>query len=205
MSRVVPLAAVLSMVCLSACDQEEGGGARAGGQRGGRGQRDSGDAALPVKTEAVTLGEVTSYVETHARLEAERWVEVVSRAQGLAERLQTEEGERVEAGQILLHLEKEELRLQLEQARVSAHQAQATFDRTKALQERRMISQQEYETTRNELENAEVSLREVQLRLEYADIRAPIDGVVMLRSVEMGDLVRTNQVVFAIADLQPLL
>ncbi|HJP32650.1 MAG TPA: efflux RND transporter periplasmic adaptor subunit [Candidatus Latescibacteria bacterium] len=204
-SRVVPLAAVLSMVCLSACDQEEGGGARAGGQRGGRGQRDSGDAALPVKTEAVTLGEVTSYVETHARLEAERWVEVVSRAQGLAERLQTEEGERVEAGQILLHLEKEELRLQLEQARVSAHQAQATFDRTKALQERRMISQQEYETTRNELENAEVSLREVQLRLEYADIRAPIDGVVMLRSVEMGDLVRTNQVVFAIADLQPLL
>jgi multidrug efflux pump subunit AcrA (membrane-fusion protein) len=40
---------------------------------------------LPVKTVRVTRSEITSYVETHARLEAERWVEVVSRVQGLAQ------------------------------------------------------------------------------------------------------------------------
>lgn len=175
----------------------------AGGGPGGRGGGKP-EAALPVKTEPVVRGEVTSYVETHARLEAERWVEVVSRVQGLAARLQIEEGDRVREGQILLNLEKKELQLQLEQAKVAAHQARAMYDRSKALQERRMVSQQEYETARNQLENAEVALREVQLRLEYADIRAPFDGVVMQRGVEQGELVRTNQVLFAIADIEPL-
>ena len=68
------------------------------------------EAALPVKTVRVTRSEITSYVETHARLEAERWVEVVSRVQGLAKGLNAEEGDRVRAGQVLLNLEKEELR-----------------------------------------------------------------------------------------------
>lgn len=190
---------------LLACgeDEEETGGA-GGGRGGGRPGGGRPEAALPVKTEPVERGEITSYVETHARLEAERWVEVVARAQGLAERLRTEEGDRVRAGQVLLNLEKQELELEVEQARVALDQIRATYARTQALQERKMVSQQEYENTRNQLENAEVAMREVELRLEYADIRAPIDGVVMQRSVEVGDLVRSNQVVFAVADLEPL-
>jgi len=193
---------VLLAGVLIACSEDADESA-AGGQPGGRGGGKP-EAALPVKTEPVVRGEVTRYVETHARLEAERWVEVVSRVQGLAARLQIEEGDRVREGQILLNLEKKELQLQLEQAKVATHQAQAMYDRSKALQERRMVSQQEYETARNQLENAEVALREVQLRLEYADVRAPIEGVVMQRSVEQGELVRTNQILFAIADIEPL-
>jgi len=196
------LTLVLLAGVLIACSEDADESA-AGGQPGGRGGGKP-EAALPVKTEPVVRGEVTSYVETHARLEAERWVEVVSRVQGLAARLQIEEGDRVREGQILLNLEKKELQLQLEQAKVATHQAQAMYDRSKALQERRMVSQQEYETARNQLENAEVALREVQLRLEYADVRAPIEGVVMQRSVEQGELVRTNQILFAIADIEPL-
>jgi membrane fusion protein, multidrug efflux system len=197
------LTVMLLVSSLVACSQEEDENPGAGRQRGG-GRGGKPEAALPVKTEPVIRGEVTSYVETHARLEAERWVEVVARVQGLAVRLQIEEGDRVQEGQILLNLEKKELQLQLEQAKVASHQAQSMFDRTRALQERRMVSQQEFETASNQLENTEVALREVQLRLEYADIRAPIDGVVMQRHVEQGELVRTNQVLFAIADLEPL-
>jgi membrane fusion protein (multidrug efflux system) len=197
------LAVLCAAVLLTACgEEEEESGGRPGGGRPGGGAR--AEAALPVKTEPVERGEITSFVETHARLEAERWVEVIARAQGLAEVLHIEEGDRVREGQVLLNLEKEELELQLEQSRVALDQVRTTFDRTKALHDRRMISQQEYENTRNQLENAQVQLREVQLRLEYADIRAPISGVVMRRDVEVGDLVRSNQTVFAIADLEPL-
>ena len=189
---------------LTACGQQEEKGREGGAPRGGRGRGAQVEAALPVKTVPVIRGEITSYVETHARLEAQRWVEVVSRVQGLAEVLRTEEGDQVLAGQILLNLEKEELLLQAEKAKVGLRQVQATFERTRVLHERRMVSQQEFENTRNQFENAEVALREVELRLEYADIRAPIDGVLMQRHVEEGELVRTNQVVFVIADLEPL-
>ncbi len=189
---------------LLACGAEEGAtGADAGrGPQGAPGAR--AEAALPVKTERVTRGEITRYVETHARLEAERWVEVVSRAQGLVQRLAAEEGDLVKAGTILAQLDKEELQLQVEQARVALDQATSAFERTKTLYDRQLVSQEEFERARNLHDNAGVALREGQLRLSYADIRAPLAGVVMRRSVERGDLVRSNDVVFVVADLEPL-
>lgn len=187
---------------LLACGTEDGSGAS--GDRAGGGRRPAGEAALPVKTEAVTRGEITRYVETHARLEAERWVEVVARTQGLAQRLAAEEGDRVREGQVLVQLEKDELRLQVASAQVARDQAASAFERTEALHARQLVSQEEFESAGNARDNAEVALREAKLRLDYADIRAPIGGVVMVRSVERGDMVRANDVVYAVADLDPL-
>lgn len=190
---------------LMACGSGDDGSDRGGGRGTPGGGRPAGnEAALPVKTVAVERGEITSYIETHARLEAERWVEVVSRAQGLAQHLRAEEGDRVTAGQLLVQLEQDEARLQLEQAKVALQQAKAALERTEALHGRQLVSQEEFETARNQHDNAAVTLREAELRLEYTDIRSPIDGTVMLRQIEQGDLVRANQTVFAVADLDPL-
>ena len=192
---------IAAAALLGGCgDSEEEAGAwpgRGGGPPGG-------EAALPVRTEAVERGEITSYVETHARLEAERWVEVVSRAQGLAEDLRAEEGDRVKEGQILLHLEKEEASLRVRQAEVALAQARSALERTEALHGQQLVSQEEFESAGNQLESAEVALRVAQLTLEHTDVRAPIDGIVMLRQVEQGDLVRASEVLFSMADVDPL-
>ena len=193
---------IAAAALLASCGgSEEGGGGSWAGRGGGR---PDGEAALPVRTQAVERGEITSYVETHARLQAERWVEVVSRAQGLAERLRAEEGDLVTEGQILLHLEKEEASLRVRQAEVALAQARSALDRTEALHGQQLVSQEEFESAGNQLESAEVALREAQLTLEYTDVRAPIDGIVMLRQVEQGDLVRANEVLFSVADVDPL-
>ena len=68
-----------------------------------------------------------------------------------------------------------------------------------------MVSEAEFDAARHQLANAQVRHQEVQLNLDYAEIRAPIPGVVMSRSVELGDLVRGNQELYTIADLEPLL
>jgi len=161
--------------------------------------------AIPVKTEKVRRGDMDAYVQTHARLEAERSVEVLARATGLVEELAVEEGDRVSEGQVMVRLEKEELQLRMQQAEVALRQVQASYDRTKTLHERRMVSEAEFETVRHQLENAQVAFEEARLDLAHADIRAPISGVVMWRGVELGDLVRTNQAILALADLEPLL
>jgi membrane fusion protein, multidrug efflux system len=144
-------------------------------------------------------------VQTHARLEAERWVSVMGRTTGLVEELLAEEGDRVGEGQLLVRLETEQLRLRLEQAGATLNQVQSAHARVKSLHDSRMVSDSEYETARNQLENAQVALREAQLNLDYADIRAPLPGVIMQRLVEVGDLVRSNQELFALADVEPLL
>ena len=195
----------VAVALLVSCgDDEEGGGGR-GGRGGQWGGQAGGEAAIPVKTEAVQIGEISSYIQTHARLEAERWVRVIARTQGMVEELLVEEGDRVAEGDVLVRLDKVQLNLNLQQARVALDNAQATHIRRKALFERQMVSEEEYEGARNSLENARVALEEVRLNLAYADIKAPISGTVMLRQIELGDLVRSNDEVFAVADLEPLL
>ena len=192
---------------LSGCGGDEEGQSR-GSRGGGRGQwggSPGGEAAIPVKTAAVARGDISSYIETHARLEAERWVTVVARTQGTLEELLVEEGDRVGEGQLLARLDKTELSLRVEQDEVALGQARASHSRRQALFERQLLSEEDYESARNQLANAEVALKESRLNLAYADIRAPIAGMLMQRNVEVGDLVRANEELFAVADLEPLL
>lgn len=194
---------LLSIGCGGGDDDRDGKrSGRGGGEWGGRQDE---EAAVPVKTAAAMRGDISSYIQTHARLEAERWVGVVARTQGMVERLLVEEGDRVSEGDVLVRLDKVELSLRVQQAEVVLEQARATHQRRKTLFERQLVSEEEYEGAKNQLANAEVSLTEQRLNLAYADIKAPIAGVVMQRQIELGDLVRQNDEVFVVADLDPLL
>ena len=180
-----------------------GGGQGSWGGRGGPGERKA--AAIPVKGEKVTRADMNAYVETYARLEAERQVSVLARTTGLVEALTVEEGDRVRQGQTLVQLNKEELDLRHRQSKAAFEEASANYERIKVLHEQRMVSQTEYETTRLRFANAKLGLEETELNLTYADLAAPISGIITQRLVELGDLVRGNQEVFVIADLDPLL
>ncbi len=171
-------------------------------QRGRWGRE--GAAAVPVKTEVVRREGISAYIHTNARLEANRWVNVVSQAAGLVIELVGEEGHRVREGQVLARLDKRELALRVQQAEVALNQARGSFKRAQQLYEREVFSQEEFETARNQMETTRVSLEEARLNLAYADIRAPVPGMVMRREIEQGDMVRVNQEVFAVADLNPL-
>ncbi len=182
------------------CGEEE---VAQGAQRGGWGGREA--AAIPVKGEKVTRGDMNAYIETYSRLEAERRVSVLARTTGLLEELAAEEGDQVRQGQVMIRLNKDELSLNLRQAEQAFADASTNYDRIKTLYERSMVSQSEYDTAHLRLDNAKISLEEAQLNLAYADVTAPIAGVVTQRLVEVGDLVRGNQEVFVVADLHPLL
>ena len=200
-SLALPLVAALLallVVALAGCGGEESATGR-GGPRAGS------EAAIPVRAEKVEQGDIASYIPTYARLEPERWVNVVARAAGLVTALEAEEGNRVEEGAVLARLDREELALRVEQVEVALEQARATDERTRALHQRALVSDEELEAARHQLEKARVDLKEARMNLAYADIRAPISGVVMLRQVEVGDMVHPNQEVFAVADLEPLL
>lgn len=189
------------LLALGCGEEEVAQGTRRGG--GGWGGREA--AAIPVKGEKVTRGDMSAYIETYSRLEAERRVSVLARTTGLLEELAAEEGDQVRQGQVMVRLNKDELSLNLRQAEQNFADASANYDRIKALHERNMVSQSEYDTAHLRLDNAKISLEEAQLNLAYADVTAPIAGVVTQRLVEVGDLVRGNQEVFVIADRDPLL
>ena len=192
------------LLVLTQCGKESESG-RGGGKRTWSGRPGSSGAAIPVRVESVATGNITAFVETHARLEAERWVDIIARTTGLVKQIAVEEGDRVSAGQVLARLDQEEMKLRVRQVEVALQQARATFERTKALFDRQLVSEEEYDAAKHQVQDIEVGLEEAKFDLSHTTIRAPLTGLVMRRTTEVGRLVRVNDQVFSMADVEPLL
>ena len=203
--NITRIALLIGLILALGCGEEEAAKPQAGAGRGRGGPGGRKAAAIPVKGDTVSRADMSAYVETYARLEAERKVSVLARTTGLVEALTGEEGNKVRQGQALVRLNKEELSLRLKQAQATFEEAKANYERIEVLHDQRMVSQTEYESTRLRFANATLGLEEAELNLTYTDLTAPISGVITQRLVEIGDLVRGNQEVFVIADLDPLL
>ena len=204
--RAVSLAVGLALAFLAACDGDDqaAGQSDSGGQRSGPGGSRAA-AAIPVRAEPVVRQDLFAYLETYARLEAERQVAVLSRTTGLVERLRMEEGDSVRLGQILVELDPEEADLRLRQSRAQYDEASASFERFQDLHDNKMVSQAEFETARLRFENSKINVEEAEINLAHTTIRAPMGGVITRRLVEVGDLVRGNQEICVVADLDLLL
>ncbi len=123
-------------------------------------------------------------------------------------------GQAVQAGEVLVRLDDSDLRARLEQAVAAVRAAEAARDQAASEEKRyaplakdRNISQQEYERTVAALKSAEAELqrsrefvKEVQAMLEWATIRAPMDGVVIDKQVDVGDTVTPGKIVVTLFD-----
>ncbi len=124
-----------------------------------------------------------------------------------------EEGERVKANQALAQLDPQDVRLKLDAARAQVAAAQANLslvraerDRYKTLMDRQMVSRSQYDNAENLYRAGEARLKQIKAELDvasnqagYAVLRAPQDGVVAKRAVEVGQVVAAGQTVFTLA------
>ncbi len=198
---------VLLFLALFACGEEEaqqaeGQGGRAG--RGGRGGR-GGGAAAPVKVEAVQRGVISAYILKNTTLEAERWVDVRARRAGQVIALLKEEGDPVRAGTIMARLDADAAQISVAQREVAHQEAKQRYEREDALFQRNLGSKQSYENAKTQFESSKAQLEQAKLDLSYTTIRSPIEGIMTLRNIEVGNMVTNNQVVASVAKFDPLL
>jgi len=123
-------------------------------------------------------------------------------------------GQRVDVGDLLVQLDHTDLKARLEQAQAVARGAEAARDQAKIEHERiaKLYEQGaaatiEWDRVQNALKSAEADLAraeqsaiEAMTVLEYATIRAPINGVVIDKKVEVGDTVAPGQVLVTLFD-----
>lgn len=174
-------------------------------QRGDRGGGRTAAAASPVKVEPVVRNDISQYILKNTTLEAERWVDVRSRTTGQVVSILKEEGDPVTVGTLLARLDSDAARINVSQREVALREAQQRYDREAALFERNLGSKEGYENAKTNLEAAKAQLEQAQLSLSYTSITSPIEGVMTLRNIEVGNMVTNNQVVAAVAKFDPLL
>lgn len=139
---------------LAACSKPAASGAAPGGP----------PPALPVKLVAAVASDIPVMVETIARAEGAREMEVRARVQGILEKRVFDEGQKVKAGQALFEIERAPYEVALTQAKAQlaqakAQQAQAESAKTRAASDLAQ-AKREYDRLRGLLADKAVSQRE---------------------------------------------
>jgi HlyD family secretion protein len=157
--------------------------------------------AVPVETRTI---QVT--VDAAGVVEPESTVEVKSKASGEVLAVHAETGDVVEAGALLVEIDKRTPRNSLSQteAALSAAQArrqiaQTQMERAQALFKSQTLTQADVEQTQLEFANAEsqvvsakVAVENARITLEDTDVRAPITGTIIEKTVEPGTVIAST-------------
>lgn len=162
-------------------------------------------SAIPVEVAYAGNGEISAYYSSTATLEADEEARVVAKVRGVVKELRVEEGDFVNAGEILAQLEDEQLEIEAQRAKATMDRLYNEFRRNAELYEKNLISAEQYENAKFEYEAQKSAYELANLKIEYSQIRAPISGVVSERLIKVGNMINTDEEVFKITDFDPLL
>lgn len=149
--------------------------------------------AIPVETQSITTGDITSTYDTTAILEAREEAFVVARASGIIEEIFVEEGDYVEKGQALAQLDKRRYELNLSKALADLTGIESELDKVNKVYSKKLISDDTYDKLKAQYESAKASVRLAELDLKETTITAPISGYVASRNAKVGNLTESFQ------------
>lgn len=171
-----------------------------------------------LETAAVFSGSIKETVTATGTLESVTQVDVGTQVTGEVAKLYADYNSIVKKGDLIAEIDKTLLESEVDAANANMESARATFEykktnylRDKELHDKKLISDYEFETSENEYTVAKLNYEKSKAdrvkateNLGYAEIYAPIDGIIISREVEIGQTVVANMEVaniFTIADL----
>jgi HlyD family secretion protein len=191
----------------------------------------SSEPGITFQTVAVGKGTIAAQVTANGTLSARGTVEVGAQVSGRVEQLFADFNDHVKKDQVIAKLDESLLRVQIEQAKaaydlavanqkrsaVAVTDAKRQLDRQKTLKDQQLVAGATLEqaevahdtaianlsAARAQVQQAAANLKQARTNLTYATIVSPVDGVVLSRSVDVGQTVAASlqaPVLFTIAE-----
>ena len=189
------------------------------------------DKEVQYQTTSVDRGDIVDVVGATGTLQAVTTVQVGSQVSGTVDSLGADFNSRVKKDQVVARLETSTFdarlsqaranlvaaRANVEKARATVTDAKQKYDRAKELSAQQLLPQSDLETAKSNFDGAvaalqgavaavsqsAASVQQAQVDLTHTIIRAPIDGVVVARNVDVGQTVAASlqaPVLFVIAN-----
>jgi len=131
-------------------------------------------------------------------------VEIQPRVNGWVQNIAFKEGSSVKKGQLLYVIQDDELKdreqaasAELSQANIMLVKAKSDLDRVKPLADMNALSKRDldaaqatYDAQKEAVRSAQASLSNARLQLSYSRITSPINGVIGISKVQVGDYVK---------------
>lgn len=164
------------------------------------------EAEVSYVTVPVEVGDVRTSVTATGTIEAVTSVTVGTQVSGIVSHLYVDYNSIVKKGQVIAELDKTNLMSELASARANLSSQQsnlayqrANFNRQHQLFDKGLISADDFEKARLSYQQAEQqvltstqNVKKAETNLGYATITAPIDGIVISKSVEEGQTVAAS-------------
>ena len=196
-----------------------GGGRGPGGPGGGPGGRRP-DEKPPVRVVAAEKRDIGVALKALGTVTPLNTVTVRSRLDGELVRVHFTEGQRVNAGQLLAEIDARPYEVELAQALGTKAENDARLNNARAdlatyrsLFERQLIPKQQLtaqeslvKQVEGTVQNNDAQVNNAKLQLAYTRIVAPISGLLGLRQVDVGNLVRSSDAngIVVITQMQPI-
>ena len=168
----------------------------------------NGDDAIiiEVKTVDAKKAAVTTMVTATGTIEPITQVEVGTQVSGVVEKIYVDYNSKVREGQLIAELDKTNLNAATTQAQAAYDNAvyqrnymQTIYERQETLYENKVISKSDFEAAAYNYQTANgtvterlYDLQRAKTNLSYANIYAPIDGVVLSRAIDEGQTVAAS-------------
>ena len=161
---------------------------------------------IEARTVAVKKANVTKMVTATGTIEPITQVEVGTQVSGVVEKIYVDYNSIVKEGQLIAELDKTNLKAAYTQAQASYDNAvnqrsymKIIYDRQQTLYDNQVISKSDfdeasfnYQTAKGTATQRLSDLQRAKTNLSYANIYAPIDGVVLSRAIDEGQTVAAS-------------
>ena len=160
---------------------------------------------MQVTVERSTAQTTTREITVSARTEPDRAIELKAETEGMIVAINAERGAIVRQGQTIVELDMRDRAARLAEADALIRQRELEYEAAERLRGQQFVSEAEIAGAYALLEAARASRARIALDIERTTIKAPFDGIVHDRLVEIGDYVSTGDSIAQIVDSDPLI
>jgi multidrug efflux system membrane fusion protein len=145
--------------------------------------------AIPVRIAPVQRERVARPVRASGRIGYAAETRLSFKVGGVIHQLLVDDGDRVRRGQVLARLDPREIDAQLSSAESSRVKAERDLARARVLRSEDVVPGEVLENATTAAEVARANAQAARFNRRFSEIRAPADGVVLSRLVEVGEVV----------------
>ncbi|MDE3084296.1 MAG: efflux RND transporter periplasmic adaptor subunit [Verrucomicrobiota bacterium] len=149
----------------------------------------------PAKVHLATVRfeELPAFTEVTGTVRPVRHALLAAKVMGAIDELPVTLGQHVRAGDLLVKISAGEISARLQQAQAQLNQVKRDLERERTLLEKNASTPETVRSLEDRFTMTQAMVREAAVMLGYTIIRAPFDGVIARKPVDIGDLASPGQ------------
>lgn len=153
-----------------------------------------------VRVRTQNAEEITRTIVVNGKTAPARIVELSAETDGRVEAIGAERGAVVDRNGLIVRLDERDRKARLAQAQAMVKQREVEYEGRLKLKTESYVSEAQLQETIALLEAAKTELTRAELDLQYMTVRAPFDGALQSRAVEIGDFVKRGDPIATFVD-----